>query len=71
MEWITTDGTCTTGKRRFGSQGLAQQVLQGWAELSCTKPTAVYACKHCCGWHLTSKEQHPPRKPRKKVGAWR
>jgi hypothetical protein len=22
-----------------------------------SKPTAVYKCPHCAGWHLTSKEQ--------------
>lgn len=50
-----------TGKHYHGSrrQALGQLNAIRAAGRSSTLPVAVYRCRHCNGWHLTSQEQRP------------
>lgn len=44
-----------TKKRALGSLN----ALRGPNSKTPTKPTAIYECPHCSGWHLTSRPQGP------------
>jgi len=54
---------CTTGKRRYGSERHARGALT-WVNANADdvrpyKPTDVYRCSRCRGWHLTSRSRKP------------
>ncbi|PZQ21142.1 MAG: hypothetical protein DI569_12820 [Sphingopyxis macrogoltabida] len=57
---VLPDGFTVCEKRRYASEGAAIAELTGvraFAHLQPHKtPVRAYACDHCRGWHLTSRE---------------
>lgn len=48
------------GKSRYPTEAKAERYMRKALQARPGTPLRVYACRHCQGWHMTSK---PPRAP--------
>lgn len=61
---VPTALSCKTEKIRYPSERIAEAELLRLQEFYVEReservPTRTYECRHCGGWHVTSKEYNP------------